>query len=84
MIFGETKLSITYRTFEEIQEVLNAIHKDPLSGLIQTETIKRDYGFFTVEIQVLMKPETAGALITKIFPSVAKVMFPLSNKESKP
>ena len=81
MIFGNITYTFTVKTFEEIQEILDAIHKDPLSALIHEETLKNDQGFINLTVNVFMMPDKAGESAVKMFPSLEKVMFPLSWKE---
>ena len=82
MIFGEITYTFVLPNIKELQAVLDAIHKDPCSsfGVIQKETTERDGRFIKLDVTVLMMPHAAGESVVKMFPSLEKVLFPLSSK----
>ncbi len=81
MIFGNTIYTFTVKTFEEVQEILDAINKDPSSRLIREEKLTSDQGFLNLTVDVFMLPDKAGETVVKMFPGLEKVLFPLSWKE---
>ena len=81
MIFGNTTYTFTVKTFEEVQEILDAINKDPSAQLIREEKIETNHGYLTMTVDVFNLPEKAGEAAVKKFPSLDKVLFPLSWKE---
>lgn len=81
MIFSETKYIIKLPDIKSIHEVLDAIHNNTTSVLIQEENIKYEANFIQLEIKVFIPHQVAGDSIVRMFPSLEKVLFPLSWKE---
>ncbi|MBP5586669.1 MAG: hypothetical protein J6Y92_10005 [Lentisphaeria bacterium] len=81
MIFGEMKYSIALSDINKIYAALDAIRRDPASGLVKKAIIKYEDGSYTLEIKVLIPPQVAIDSIVRMFPSVEQALYPLSWKE---
>lgn len=81
MIIGEAKYTIMLTNSKTLYAAIAALHEDPLSGLIKEAAIKNEGGYAQLVITVLLIPNMACESILKMFPSLEKVLFPLSWKE---